>query len=105
LRIFEASIGHRLRATTLENGHGQSKLGKQPTDIPLQKGDGHKHRDEHQRGGNDRKTYLTGPSVGGHQGGFPSFIHAPVDIFQHDNGIIDDQPDGQNQGQQGEQID
>ena len=48
---------------------------------------------------------MTRAAKGGHQRRFAVVVHASVDVFEHHNGVVHDQPDGQHQGEQGEQVD
>ena len=86
-------------------GHGQGELGEQLADIPAQKGNGHEYRNQHQGGGDHRKTDLAGAAEGGDQRGFALLVDAPADVFQHYDGVIHHQRDGQHQRQQGQQVD
>ena len=77
---------------------GEPEFGKQPADIAAHERDGHKHRHQGQGGGNHRKGDLFCAPVGGQQWRF-TLINPALDVFQHHDGVVHHQADGENHRQ------
>ena len=80
--------------------HGQRELRKETPDLALQEGQGYEDGDQHQRRRDHREADLPGPPEGSDQRALAA-LDTPVDVLQHDDGVVDHQPDGQNQRKQG----
>ena len=68
------------------------------------KADRHVHRAKHNRHRNDRPAQLAGRGDRGRYRRKP-VLEMPVDVFNHDDGVVDHETDRQHQRQQGQQID
>ena len=86
------------------NRQSEAEFAEQPAGLAGQE----RQRDEHGRqrrgGGQHGEEHLFGPQNGGGAGAHP-LGPAADDVFQHDDGIVDDKASGQNQRQQGHDVD
>ena len=85
-------------------GERQGELREQATDIALEQAQRDEDGDQHQRGGDDRKAYLTGAPKSGDQGRLAVDHHAAMNVLDDHDCIIDHEPDRQHQRQQREQV-
>ena len=92
--------GHGHRA-----GQGECELGEQGAGEAALKADRHVHCDQHHRHGNDRAAELARCNQRGIERPAMLRLHMPVNILDHDDGVIDHQADGQHQRQQRQEID
>ncbi len=84
-------------------GEREGELGEQGADQAAHEADG--CIDRHQGGGHgdDRHGQLPGALDGGLKGGL-AHLDVAVHVLHHHDGIVHHQADGQNHGQQGEQV-
>ena len=83
---------------------GKTEFTEQPPHVAAHKGNGHEHRHQCQRGCDHGKGHLPGTKIRSHQPRL-AFIDTALDVFQHDDGVIHHQADGQDQRQQGQHVD
>ncbi len=57
------------------------------------------------RGGDDGEADLARAAVGGDERRFAFFLDPAVDVFQHDDGVIDHKTDGHDEGEQRQHVD
>jgi len=77
---------------------GQCKLHEEPPDHPLHEGDRQKDRDDRKGGRHDRQADLRGGESGGFARRHP-LLDVTVDVLDDDDRVVDQQTDGQAQGQ------
>ena len=82
--------------------HG--KFHEKPSRAARREGDGRIDGCQRHRHGNDRKAHFPRPFQGRIEG-LHAFFHMPVDVFQHDDGVIHHKPDGQHESEQCQRID
>ena len=94
---------HR-QAHRRDNGDGE--LAVNHPGGTAEKGHGQEHRREHQGDGHQCHLDFLHGGDGGVARGHPRvFVHQPLDVFHHHNGIVHQQADGQHQAKQGERVD
>ena len=84
-----------------ENRHRDHdrELVEQPSDDPAQKQNRNKYRDERDRHRQNGKANLARAVERRPQRGL-SHLHVPNDVLQHDDRVVDDEPDGERQRHQ-----
>ena len=89
-----------------QHGGGQrdSKFAEQPADVSLHERQRHEDRHQHQGGRHHGEADFVGTLQRGQQR-FLSVLDAAVNIFQHHDGVIDHQANGEHQAEQGQDID
>ena len=85
-------------------GDGDSKFREQTAGVALHEGDRNEHSHQHERGGDNCEAHLAGAVIGGDERRFAKLFHAPVSVFQHHDGVVHDEADGEHEGEQGEQV-
>src|SRR5690606_28103763 len=85
-------------------GHGEGEFGKEAAEVAFEKSDRGEDRDEDHSGGYHREADLTGAVVGGNQRRFSGF-DAAGDVFEDHDGIVHHQPDSEDEGEEGKQVD
>ena len=84
----------------------EGELGEQRAGQSALESDRHVHRHQDNGHRQDRAAELARGDQRRHPAGVAALlVDVPEDILHHDDGVIDHQPDGQDQGQQREQID
>jgi len=73
--------------------------------VPGKKGDRHEDGDEHQRGGDDRAGDFLHGVGGGFDGLCSPSCKMALDVFDDDDGVVDDQAGGQGDAEQRERVD
>jgi hypothetical protein len=98
-----AKAGLRVSELTAENTvddrrrrDGDGELAEEPPGNPPEKGAGHEHRAENQRHGDHRSGDFFHGAIGG-LARTQAAVHPPLDVFHHDDGVIDDDADRQDQ--------
>ena len=86
------------------NGDGQRKLLVELAGDAADEGGGNEHRTQHQRNSYHRPAHLVHRLVGGVHGR-ESLRDVPLDVLDHDDGVIDHNPDRQHQPEQREVVD
>ena len=82
----------------------EAEFAKQAAGLAGQEGDRHEHGDQRQRRGDDGEEHFLGAKHG--RGAWPhAFVASSHDIFQNDDGVIDDQARRQHQGEQRQYVD
>ena len=82
--------------------HG--KFHEKPPRAPRREGDGGIDGSKRHGHGDNGKAHFPRPSQGRIER-LHAFFHMPVNVLQHDDGVIHHQPDGQHEGQQRQRID
>src|SRR5260221_1252492 len=87
--------GHRHRPTERINVF---------TRVTCHEGDGQEDNDEGKRGGHHCKPNFFGGFDGGLHPGLFFFLHESKNVFENDDGVVDNDADGQGQRQQGDVV-
>jgi len=87
------------------NGNGHGELAIEFAGNAAHKGHRHKHRAQHQHNGDHGARNLFHGLNGGFHRRQVFFVHQALDVFQHDNGIIHHDANGQHHGEQCKQVD
>jgi hypothetical protein len=111
LLIFEElGAEHRRQAEREEAGkgdgadHRRGELAEQEAGLAGDEHDRHEHRADDERGRDDGEADLARAFEGGGERRLP-FLDPVVDVFEHDDGVVDDDADRQHHGEQGEEVD
>ena len=86
------------------DGDGDGELFVKLAGQPADEGGGNEHRAQHQRGGDNRAGDFAHGPAGGFKRGQPQGDVA-LDVFNHHNRVIHDDPDGQHQPEERKRID
>ncbi len=84
---------------------GQRELAKQNAGGAGEKCHRHKHRDQHQRGGDDGSGYFRHGDRGRFVSVALTLLNVAFDVFDDDDGVVHHQSGGQRDAEQGEGID
>ena len=100
---------HRRQAERQQGGeghrrcNGDGQLDEQSADVTWQEHQRGEHTDQNDRGGDDGEEHLTGAAHGGDRRRL-ALVDTPLDVLDHDNGVVDHKADAQHQGQQGQKV-
>ena len=100
---------HRRQAKRQEGGEGHGRrdrrreLYEQTPDISGQEQQGREDRQQHDGRGHDREEDLARATLGGDQRRL-AVVQTTLNVLDHHDGVIDHEADGQNQGQQRQQV-
>ena len=105
---FEHIIGVSVRATTPEKKIAAAsvmrELAEQPAGVAGHEGERHEHRHQRRGRGDDREADLAGAVEGGEQRRL-AVLDAAVDVLDLDDGVVDDDADGEHDGEQRQHVD
>ena len=92
--------------TRHHNGAGkcQREFEKEPPGASWRKGNGGIDGSKRQRHGHHGECYFTGAPHCRIEG-LHAFFNVPIDIFEHDYGVVNHKADGQHEGQQRQRVD
>ncbi len=106
-RSFDDIIGVSVSATKPDTTTAPASVTREfeekPARAPRREGDGRIDRSQRHRHGDDRKAHFPRPSDRRIEG-LHALFHMPVDVLEHDDGVIDHKPDGQHEGQQRQRV-
>ena len=83
---------------------GHRELAEQTAGVAFHETDRQEYRDQHGRGRDHGEGDLARAALGRDQGRLAE-IGATLDVLEHDDRIVDDEADAENQGEQGQQVD
>ena len=105
--ILDDMTGDRVRATIPEMvtapGQGEGELPEERAGQPPLQSDRQVDRRQGDGHGDDRPDQFAGADQGRLHGGFPS-ADVALDVFQHDDGVVDHEADREDDRQQGEEV-
>ena len=87
------------------DGHGNGKLLVELAGDAAKEGDRHEHGTQDQHDGDQCALHFVHGLDGGSARRQFFLGHQAFDVFQHDDGVIDDDTDGQHHGEQGQGVD
>ena len=87
------------------NGQRDRELAIDPAGRSGEEGHRHEHRDQHQRDAHDRAGDLVHCLAGRLERTEPFLAHDPLDILDHDNGVVDEDPDCEDHAEQRQHVD
>jgi hypothetical protein len=82
----------------------EAELGEQLANLPFEEGDRHEHRDQGERGRDHGERHLARAEDAGEQRALAALDPA-LDVLEHDDGVVDDDADRQDEGEQGQHVD
>ena len=85
-------------------GGGVAEARHEAADDAGHDGDGDEDDDERERGGEHGQADLAGALGGGFHGGHVLLFHVAEDIFQHDDGFVDDDAHHKGEGEHGDLV-
>ncbi len=104
LRAQHRRQAERQHAGDRDRGdHRHRQLAEQCAGLPGDEHHRHEHRAHHRRGRDDREADLAGAAIGGDQRRLARFDPV-MDVLEHDDRVVDHQPDRQHHGEQGQQV-
>ena len=84
--------------------HGKPEAAQPHADDPLEKADRNEDNNQRQGGGADGQAHLGRGGARGFKGVHALFFDIAINVFQHDNRVINDNAHGQGEPQQGDAI-
>jgi hypothetical protein len=107
--ICEHIIGVSVSETSAENSTAAaSEMPNSPNSrpmLPWMKEIGHEHGDEHERRRDHAKPISRAPSMEAMSGCSRKASTAPVDVLEHDDRVVHDEPDREHEPEQREHVD
>ena len=85
-------------------GGGKAERTHEAAHDSAHEADGQEDREQGKRGGHHGQADFPGASDGGLQGRQAFLFDKAVDIFEHDDGVVDDDTDHQGKGQHGDLV-
>ena len=85
-------------------GHGDAVAGEEPGHPALHEGERQENHHQRERGGEHGQRDFAGADDRGLHGSHAPFLHGTMHVLQHDNGVVDDNADGEDQAEHGEVV-
>ena len=104
----ELSIGVSVKDTSSDTAMAKEAVNpkddmKRPV-MPPMKPMGRNTASKRERGGHDGESDFLGAFDGRVHGGHALLFHVAVNVFEHNDGVVDDDADHQRQGQHGDLV-
>ncbi|MDT4824452.1 hypothetical protein FQZ97_577000 [compost metagenome] len=87
------------------HGHGHGELAVDHAHRTAHEGQRQEHGHQHQRNTDDGAADLRHGLLGGFLGRQPFGRHDPLDVLDHHDGVVHQDPDGQHHGEHGQHVD
>ncbi len=85
-------------------GHREPEAAHEAPDHAAEKRDRHKHGEQRERGGHDREADLARAVEGGVVRGLLLLLEVPEDVFDHDDGVINDDAHGERERHEADHV-
>jgi hypothetical protein len=84
--------------------HREAERAHEPADDAVHQRHRREDGDQRQRRGEHRQADLARALDGGHRAALAARLHAVVDVLEHDDGVVDDDADGEREREQRERV-